>query len=77
MTDLHSATNKLLNIPNEGMYSAPRDRKILAFNAFYGWYMTQYDLIRDAWPMYADNRKGGVWYPEPSHWMELPDRPEG
>jgi hypothetical protein len=57
------------------MDSAPRDRKILVFNLFCGWYITKYDDKRRAWPMYADNRNGGVWFPVPSHWMELPDSP--
>jgi hypothetical protein len=60
--------------------TAPRDREILVYNEFYGWYRTRrIDSPRGVlWPLYGClGRQGGVWYPVPSFWMELPPTPPG
>jgi hypothetical protein len=60
--------------------SAPTDRDIMVYNGMYGWYRTRgYSIDGDqVWPLYGlFGADGGVWYPVPSHWMELPPTPEG
>ena len=62
------------------MESAPTDREIFAYNAMYGWYRTKgYKLNGTSmWPLYGLlGAEGGVWYPVPSRWMEVPPTPEG
>jgi hypothetical protein len=56
--------------------TAPHDRDALVFNDLYGWYRSRATVInlRVYWPLHME---GGVWYPVPSHWMELPSVPAG
>lgn len=52
--------------------SAPKDQRILVWNAVTGPYISRY---KDGeWPMYGWDREG-TWFPRPSVWMSLPDGP--
>lgn len=60
--------------------TAPTDREILVFNDLYGWYRSR----RVEWngkplyPLYGLlGREGGVWFPVPSYWTDLPPTPDG
>jgi hypothetical protein len=60
--------------------SAPTDREILVFNDLYGWYRSRRVPYKDGfvYPLYGlSGRQGGVWYPVPSYWAELPPTPAG
>lgn len=60
--------------------TAPLDRDIFVFNGYYGWYRTRAQSLGGlvVWPLYGlSGKRGGVWYPVPSRWMELPPTPEG
>lgn len=54
--------------------TAPRDRKILAFNAFMQVYETRW--LDGEWPCRMDGcGRMGTWYCRPTHWMSLPEPP--
>lgn len=65
---------------SERIESAPTDREIFVWNAMYGWYRTKsYEIDgHRVWPLYGIfGSEGGVWYPVPTYWMELPPSPTG
>lgn len=74
-----------LNARLQPIETAPKDREILVYNPFEGWYRTRYEVDgekdRSCWPLYRnlhhsslpDQRVHGeasVWYPWPTHWRE-------
>lgn len=55
--------------------TAPKDERILVYNAVTGWYSSEYSQEAKTWVLYFWSKKG-EWYPHPTHWMPLPERPE-
>lgn len=54
--------------------SAPADRPILAFNVMTGWYRTN-KTADGLFPFSCWDGTPGTWYPQPTHWRELPAGP--
>ena len=72
--------DRIADAQDHTIKTAPLDRDVLVFNDMYGWYRSRATVINGQthWPLFGLlGRVGGVWYPVPSRWMNLPPTPEG
>jgi len=53
--------------------TAPQDRRVMVWKEATGIYISEFE--DGEWPMHGWGRRGGVWYPRPTHWMPLPEPP--
>lgn len=60
--------------------TAPRDRRILLWNGVTGVYSAEWMPLPESadgvWPLLQWGGKTGRWFPEPTHWMPLPEPPK-
>ena len=87
------ATPKGSGLPDKWMPmdTAPRDRRILVYNAFFGVYSSQYTEVRahvdgvprseqilmwSGYPLGLTDVGLGAWYCDATAWMPLPDVPK-
>lgn len=60
----------------KSMESAPKDKIILLFNPYCGWFASKHDsdLKGSGWPLYNLRGNEGVWYPSPTAWADYNDQ---
>jgi len=78
--DLEQMASVRASLGAPDIKTAPFGRDVLVFNDYFGWYRSRATVIggRVCWPLHGLlGRHGGVWYPVPSRWMELPLVPAG
>lgn len=58
------------------MSSAPRDKWIILYNEFTGFWLSKWSDEKKSYPLYDFEFSDGVWYPGPSGWLSLCHQPK-
>jgi hypothetical protein len=58
------------------MSTAPRDKWIILYNEFTGFWLSKWSDEKKSYPLYDFEFSDGVWYPGPSGWLSLCHQPK-
>lgn len=58
------------------MSDAPKDKWIVLYNEFTGFYLSRWSDEKKSYPLYDLEQSEGVWYPGPSGWLPLCHQPK-